>query len=765
MYNAEIILLSFSLLQGEPRRATASTIYFSFLAFIYIWLASVTALTIVPHVSTNYNVIIATALFFYMSFASISALLLGRLAIRCTYYVWLFAKRGKHVSPKSIDWPPSTKTSSDSDLAGNAPVRRSNSAVVTKAALQKSETFPKLMAFNRPFRRVFRSSLLISLSLSILHAHCWSRSLSSFKASSEMGATIFCRGIFGLLMAIFPSFTNHNKACSASQSCANENLIWVLWVGPILSHLFYFAMNEFGGKHHKSYRTSKINHRASEDIGISTSSSSLEREGFSDVYHDVHDDAANEEDVDNEWSISCTLEKFTKIRMERPKGTSTMVPWFHVMLVKSAFDLLVSFHVFLGRFDERKMQAALRRSKKSTDEGDHADPEGVFDFTQEGNSDGFWFDFMSDCGDGFNSSYQVSRCLAQPFLDVTTQNSTSKRRETRILPRGKILVIGGDLAYPDPSPGKLDKPSLLHLITILTLLFFSSTLESYETRLFRTFEDALSPPDEYRKEHVSIHKPALPVKSWALPTLGRKKVEEEEKKCSESHSPDDTLDRSLNSYSGPLAFSIPGNHDWFDGLATYNRYILSRDWLGGWLMPQTTSYFALQLPRGWWILGMDLALNNDINIEQFAFFADLADKSIKAEDNIIIVTHIPFWTLTNYEIHEIEPETNLTELMQSHLRGKVRLRLAGDLHHYTRHMPCSQSATTDRKESNASSSSNDDPVLIVSGGGGAFLHPTHTFKEEIKVGNEKIDYVRVAAYPSVNVSKHLSWMNLWQFRW
>jgi hypothetical protein len=35
----------------------------------------------------------------------------------------------------------------------------------------------------------------------------------------------------------------------------------------------------------------------------------------------------------------------------------------------------------------------------------------------------------------------------------------------------------------------------------------------------------------------------------------------------------------------------------------------------------------------------------------------------------------------------------------------------------------------------------------------------------IKVGHSKQEYVRVAAYPSVNVSKHLSWMNLWQFRW
>jgi hypothetical protein len=125
-------------------------------------------------------------------------------------------------------------------------------------------------------------------------------------------------------------------------------------------------------------------------------------------------------------------------------------------------------------------------------------------------------------------------------------------------------------------------------------------------------------------------------------------------------------------------------------------------------MPQQTSYFALELPRGWWVLGMDLALDNDINIEQFGFFADLAKRSIKPDDNVIIVTHIPFWTLVNYEHFPEQPEKNLHELLKTHLTGKVRLRLAGDLHHYTRHMPSSMKQEPD-----------DEPVLIVSGGGGA----------------------------------------------
>ena len=170
----------------------------------------------------------------------------------------------------------------------------------------------------------------------------------------------------------------------------------------------------------------------------------------------------------------------------------------------------------------------------------------------------------------------------------------------------------------------------------------------------------------------------------------------------------------LSSYQGPCAFLIPGNHDWFDGLATYTRYILSCDWLGGRLMPQRTSYFALKLPCGWWILGFDLALDDDINIEQFHFFADVAASMID-DDCVIIASHVPHWVINEYEnhAHDAAKETHLSELVRTHLRGRVKLRLAGDLHHYTRHVPSSNGGSVLRCRK-----SNGNPILIVSGGGG-----------------------------------------------
>jgi hypothetical protein len=58
------------------------------------------------------------------------------------------------------------------------------------------------------------------------------------------------------------------------------------------------------------------------------------------------------------------------------------------------------------------------------------------------------------------------------------------------------------------------------------------------------------------------------------------------------------------------------------------RYICHKSWLGGWFLPPKKSYFALQLPMGWWIFGLDLALHGDIDVYQFKFFADLCRNKV-----------------------------------------------------------------------------------------------------------------------------------------
>ncbi len=216
-----------------------------------------------------------------------------------------------------------------------------------------------------------------------------------------------------------------------------------------------------------------------------------------------------------------------KLKAEIPADTLSMVPWYGIAMTTTAIDLIISFKLFLGRFDMRTLQFALSsaRSNLFSSSGDSAkgdeggrrdgggsgsgtDGRGQWNYLSD--DEDLWFDFMADCGDGFNSSYHIARSLAQPSLEVNLENpstaqsimeavkqgnlgkgvaSIHKLEEIRpllkyimktdpssssggskvprsiMLPRGKLLVIGGDLAYPSPSA------------------------ETYEKRLFRTFEE------------------------------------------------------------------------------------------------------------------------------------------------------------------------------------------------------------------------------------------------------------------------------------
>jgi hypothetical protein len=313
------------------------------------------------------------------------------------------------------------------------------------------------------------------------------------------------------------------------------------------------------------------------------------------------------------------------------------------------------------------------------------------------------------------------------------------------------------------------------LVFIENIAYPNPTEHSFEKRLFRTFEDAMPPPPSFRRTHISIQKPDLPVKGWFHDA------------CFSPSSSSDKNTGKIEDYKGPTAFLVPGNHDWYDGLNTYTRFILCRDWIGGWLMPQQRSYFANRLPEGWWVFGLDCALSADIDVDQYKFFAEIADKCVGPSDAVIIINHEPHW-VTDFDDHkpvDSLSERNIVELMEVHLAGKVRLRLAGDLHHYTRHDPVSSfqnkgnrlrahsfdGGKSPRKKANSRKKAmspfveDNKPHLVVSGGGGAFLHGTNTFSKDIKVGPKQLSYTRVSAFPNENVSRYIGWLNMYHFRW
>ncbi|GKV30407.1 hypothetical protein SLEP1_g39219 [Rubroshorea leprosula] len=397
------------------------------------------------------------------------------------------------------------------------------------------------------------------------------------------------------------------------------------------------------------------------------------------------------------WALThpLSVEEDEKLRKEQMKPDFLdMVPWYSgtsADLFKTVFDLLVSVTVFVGRFDMRMMQAAMTKVHDGAQQGDL-----LYDHLSE--KEDLWFDFMADTGDGGNSSYTVARLLAQPSIQLSRGDSVST------LPRGDLLLIGGDLAYPNPSAF------------------------TYERRFFCPFEYALQPPSWYKQEHIAAKKPELP------------------EQLSE-----------LKQYDGPQCFVIPGNHDWFDGLHTFMRYICHKSWLGGWFMPQKKSYFALQLPKGWWLFGLDLALHCDIDVYQFKFFSDLIKDKVRESDSVIIMTHEPSWLLDWYW-NDVSGK-NVTHLICDYLKGRCKLRIAGDVHHYTRHSYVSSEGPSHAQQ-------NEGPVhvqhLLVNGCGGAFLHPTHVFRNFNKLYGTT--YESKAAYPSFEDSSRIALGNILKFR-
>lgn len=189
----------------------------------------------------------------------------------------------------------------------------------------------------------------------------------------------------------------------------------------------------------------------------------------------------------------------------------------------------------------------------------------------------------------------------------------------------------------------------------------------------------------------------------------------------------------------PDLFAIPGNHDWFDSLVAFSRtFCRPERGFAGCTTRQTRSYFALRLPRDWWLVGVDLQLGADFDEPQVRYFQKVAAQ-MSATANVILCVPEPHWIYEcSYDWYETYNARTLAFFERDVLRHPVRLFLTGDLHHYKRHADAG------------------GVQKVVAGGGGAFLHPTHRPRaQEIKEG-----FRLQAEYPDASVCSRLAWKNL-----
>jgi hypothetical protein len=133
----------------------------------------------------------------------------------------------------------------------------------------------------------------------------------------------------------------------------------------------------------------------------------------------------------------------------RVMDPADMVGWYDpLQLMRTGVE--VFFSTLFGRHaDYRLMEALTPNSDAHFDFRTEWQP--VSDIREEPNEKGtkrgeIWIDYVGDVGDGWNSTYAIAHCLAQPALDIAVDDAPGK--ESCSTKRGDILIFGGDQVYP-----------------------------------------------------------------------------------------------------------------------------------------------------------------------------------------------------------------------------------------------------------------------------------------------------------------------------
>ena len=123
-----------------------------------------------------------------------------------------------------------------------------------------------------------------------------------------------------------------------------------------------------------------------------------------------------------------------------------MVGWFDPgELFSTGLRSMVSL-VIGEQSDKRLMQALASRKQEYYDHSIHyADATNGPQPLKDEKRNGIWIDYICDTGDGWNPTYAVAMAASQRKLTVHGAHGALD------LPRGDVLVFGGDEVYPTPS--------------------------------------------------------------------------------------------------------------------------------------------------------------------------------------------------------------------------------------------------------------------------------------------------------------------------
>ncbi|WP_199555467.1 hypothetical protein [Sandaracinobacteroides hominis] len=355
-----------------------------------------------------------------------------------------------------------------------------------------------------------------------------------------------------------------------------------------------------------------------------------------------------------------------------------------------ARKVTLALHKQVSWFDVRQLTATAGQTIASTIVGSMTgrrelmaalEPAGA-SYDNLAGLDEVWLDYVADCGDGWNASASVAWLVGRDGVRLAADGSPTPQpvgRDCRVETR------------PDEAEGMLVLPYGEALVLGGDQIYPTASAEGYQERLVGPLESA-----RYYQE------------------------------------------------GGREVLAIPGNHDWYDGLTSFIRLFCqmapAQRWMGAWQTRQRRSYFAAKLPHGWWLWGVDLALEDDFDPQQQDYFREQA-KNLKRGDRLILVVPTPVW------LDKVKPDPDdrkeygkLGMVMQIAMsRGgiSIPLILTGDSHFYSHHR--------DTKRD-----------YIVCGGGGAFTLGTTQVPEKIERRDKRQSELK-ALFPDRADSAKMRW--------
>ena len=355
----------------------------------------------------------------------------------------------------------------------------------------------------------------------------------------------------------------------------------------------------------------------------------------------------------------------------KPEDFLEPVAWLFGRQFIATFKYVLLYTAFKGKLDSRDWM-----------KNEFIDLEQLWKQSGAGNDDDFWFDYISDTGDGQRAMYSVAYlCLsdlavsndlkiddAAEFVSKLSPNELATKTQ---LPRGAFLFVGGDTSYH---------------------------ISDYGT-LANRFQNPFW---------------------WAYQDLrGQASVEDQRR---------------------PI-FGIPGNHDYYDSLDGFNRQFRRPSttdqlvpnqrppllMLPSFVRTQEASYVALRLPHDWWFWGLDTE-EGEIDFRQLEFFTNIQDTH--QPKKLIVATPEPTIAFGKFPDAEENQSKTFAALglkrpflppgqKEELPKDQCRVDLSGDIHHYARYL------------GPAPGSGSGNYTSVMAGGGGAFFHPSQTNAGEI----------------------------------